>query len=151
MEKPKPDPRASIGTRLKEFEAAEAQRILGACTQCGKCYEVCPMARYSSAPAATGKDVVPGVLAVLRGERGSDAALRHEFLVYSAHWDHLGIRQEQSGDHIYNGAVDNATGISGMPNENSSTTDAVLRPMPLTCVSKASASAGVIEPRNSSE
>src|ERR1700752_5148252 len=51
MEKPKPDPRASIGTRLKEFEAEEAERILNACTRCGKCYEVCPMARYSSAPA----------------------------------------------------------------------------------------------------
>ena len=33
------------------------------------------MARYSSAPAADGKEVVPGVLAVLRGERGSEAAL----------------------------------------------------------------------------
>ena len=33
MEKPKPDPRASIGTRLKEFEAAQAERILSACTR----------------------------------------------------------------------------------------------------------------------
>jgi Fe-S oxidoreductase len=75
MEKPKPDPRTPIGVRLKEFEAAEVERILGACTQCGKCYEVCPMARYSSAPAADGKEVVPGVLAVLRGEAGSEEAL----------------------------------------------------------------------------
>ena len=50
MEKPKPDPRTSIGVRLKEFEAAEVERILAACTQCGKCYDVCPMARYSTAP-----------------------------------------------------------------------------------------------------
>ena len=75
MEKPKPDPRTPIGVRLKEFEAAEVERILGACTQCGKCYEVCPMARYSSARAADGKEVVPGVLAVLRGEAGSEEAL----------------------------------------------------------------------------
>jgi Fe-S oxidoreductase len=75
MEKPKPDPRTSIGVRLKEFEAAEVERILATCTQCGKCYDVCPMARYSTAPVADGKEVVPGVLAVLRGERGSDAAL----------------------------------------------------------------------------
>jgi ferredoxin len=75
MEKPKPDPRASIGSRLKTFEAAEVERILGACTRCGKCYEACPMKAYSAAPAADGTEVVPGVLAVLRGERGSDAAL----------------------------------------------------------------------------
>ena len=75
MEKPKPDPRTTIGARLKEFEAAHAERILGACTQCGKCYEVCPMKQYSPVPAPDGKAVVAGVLAVLRGERGSDAAL----------------------------------------------------------------------------
>ena len=33
------------------------------------------MARYSAAPEKDGKDVVPGVLAVLRGEAGSKAAL----------------------------------------------------------------------------
>jgi Zn-dependent M28 family amino/carboxypeptidase len=46
--------------------------------------------------------------------QGSDPALKHEYIVYSAHWDHLGIRRDQSGDNIYNGAVDNATGISGI-------------------------------------
>ena len=75
METPKPDPRTSIGKRLKEFEAAQVERILGACTHCGKCYEVCPMRQYSPAPAPDGKAVVAGVLAVLRGERGGDAAL----------------------------------------------------------------------------
>jgi Fe-S oxidoreductase len=75
MDKLKPVPPAAIGARLKEFEAAEVARILGACTRCGKCYEVCPMARYSRAPAADGKAVVPGVLAVLRGEAGSEEAL----------------------------------------------------------------------------
>lgn len=75
MEKPKPHPRTSIGARLKEFEAAQVERILGACTQCGKCYEVCPMKQYSPVPAPDGKAVVAGMLAVLRGERGSDAAL----------------------------------------------------------------------------
>jgi len=64
-----------IGQRLREFQASEAERILGACTQCGKCYEVCPMAQYSKAPANDGKSVVPGVLAVLRGEPGTPEAL----------------------------------------------------------------------------
>jgi Fe-S oxidoreductase len=67
--------RPVIGQRQKEFQAREVERILGACTQCGKCYEVCPMARYSKAPATDGKAVVPGVLAVLRGEQGSPEAL----------------------------------------------------------------------------
>lgn len=64
-----------IGQQLKEFEAREVERILGACTQCGKCYEACPMTGYSKAPAASGESVVPGVLAVLRGEAGTAEAL----------------------------------------------------------------------------
>jgi Zn-dependent M28 family amino/carboxypeptidase len=46
--------------------------------------------------------------------RGSDPMLKNEYIVYSAHWDHLGIRPDQPGDNIYNGAVDNATGIAGI-------------------------------------
>jgi ferredoxin len=75
MEKPAPQKRETIGVRLKEFQAAEVERILSACTRCGKCYEVCPMAQYSRAPATDGKAVVPGVLAVLRGEPGTPEAL----------------------------------------------------------------------------
>ncbi|HVZ16353.1 MAG TPA: M28 family peptidase, partial [Terriglobales bacterium] len=41
---------------------------------------------------------------------GSDEKLRNEAVVYSAHYDHLGIRPGLPGDNIYNGAVDNATG-----------------------------------------
>ena len=38
-----------------------------------------------------------------------------EVVVYSAHWDHLGIgRPDASGDSIYNGALDNATGTAGL-------------------------------------
>jgi Zn-dependent M28 family amino/carboxypeptidase len=37
----------------------------------------------------------------------------NETLIYSAHWDHLGIgKPDANGDNIYNGAVDNASGIS---------------------------------------
>ncbi len=42
---------------------------------------------------------------------GSDAKRRDEAVMYSAHYDHLGIdTSAKSGDNIYNGAVDNATG-----------------------------------------
>jgi heterodisulfide reductase subunit C len=63
-----------IGERLKAFQQSEAERILGACTSCGKCYEVCPMAQYAK-PLGEPKSVVPGVLAVLRGEQGTPEAL----------------------------------------------------------------------------
>jgi Zn-dependent M28 family amino/carboxypeptidase len=43
---------------------------------------------------------------------GSDPTLKSEVVVFSAHWDHLGIGTPVNGDNIYNGAVDNATGCA---------------------------------------
>jgi Zn-dependent M28 family amino/carboxypeptidase len=45
---------------------------------------------------------------------GSDPALKDEYVVYTAHWDHLGVGLEQNGDRIYNGAKDNAIGVAGL-------------------------------------
>jgi len=45
---------------------------------------------------------------------GSDAALKDEVVVYSAHWDHFGVGVPVKGDSIYNGAADNATGTAGL-------------------------------------
>jgi len=45
---------------------------------------------------------------------GSDPALRNECVIYTAHWDHYGIGPEVGGDKIYNGALDNATGVGGL-------------------------------------
>ena len=47
------------------------------------------------------------VLAILPG---SDRNLKDQAVIYTAHYDHLGIRPEMAGDNIYNGAADNATG-----------------------------------------
>jgi len=47
------------------------------------------------------------VLAMLPG---SDHKLKSEAVIYTAHYDHLGIRPDMPGDNIYNGANDNATG-----------------------------------------
>src|ERR1700678_3123853 len=41
---------------------------------------------------------------------GSNRNLKDEAVVYTAHYDHLGIRPDMPGDNIYNGAADNATG-----------------------------------------
>lgn len=51
------------------------------------------------------------VLALLRG---SDPGLADEYVVVTAHFDHLGIATPRNNDAIYNGALDNATGVAGM-------------------------------------
>lgn len=46
---------------------------------------------------------------------GSDRRLRNEYVLYTAHWDHLGIGEpDASGDKIYNGAYDNASGVAAV-------------------------------------
>jgi len=53
----------------------------------------------------------PNVVAILPG---SDPALKNEYVVFSAHLDHLGIGEAIKGDVIYNGALDNASGSSAL-------------------------------------
>jgi Zn-dependent M28 family amino/carboxypeptidase len=43
---------------------------------------------------------------------GSESHLKDEAVIFSAHWDHLGIGDPVNGDAIYNGAADNATGCA---------------------------------------
>ncbi|WP_240126570.1 M28 family metallopeptidase [Thermomonas alba] len=49
------------------------------------------------------------VLGLLPGREAADEAI-----VYMAHWDHLGTHDGEPGDNIYNGAVDNATGVAAL-------------------------------------
>ena len=49
------------------------------------------------------------VLAMLKGNEAAG-----ETIVYTAHWDHLGTDTRLKGDHIYNGAIDNATGVAAL-------------------------------------
>ena len=51
---------------------------------------------------------------VLGKWEGSDPKLKDEWIIYSAHWDHLGKHSELPGDQIFNGAVDNASGVAGI-------------------------------------
>jgi hypothetical protein len=53
----------------------------------------------------------PNVVGIVRG---SDSKLRNEYVVYSAHLDHLGISDPVDGDTINNGALDNASGIASI-------------------------------------
>jgi len=55
------------------------------------------------------KSLSYNVLAKVSGNKHQDEAI-----IYSAHWDHLGIGEKVQGDSIYNGAVDNATGVASL-------------------------------------
>jgi Zn-dependent M28 family amino/carboxypeptidase len=55
------------------------------------------------------KSISNNVVALLPGTDRKD-----ECIVYTAHWDHLGIGEAIDGDSIYNGAIDNATGTAGL-------------------------------------
>jgi len=45
---------------------------------------------------------------------GSDSKLKHEYIVITAHLDHLGVGRPVKGDAIYNGAMDNASGVASV-------------------------------------
>jgi Zn-dependent M28 family amino/carboxypeptidase len=45
---------------------------------------------------------------------GSDPRLKDEYVIYTAHWDHLGRDEKLQGDQIFNGALDNASGTAAL-------------------------------------
>ena len=51
---------------------------------------------------------------VLGKLEGSDPKLKDEWVVYTAHWDHLGRHLDLPGDQIFNGAIDNASGVASV-------------------------------------
>ncbi len=51
----------------------------------------------------------PNIAGLMPGKDRPD-----EYVVYMGHWDHLGVDDGTEGDRIYNGAVDNATGVAGI-------------------------------------
>jgi Zn-dependent M28 family amino/carboxypeptidase len=82
--------------------------------------------RADATIAATRAEVdsenVAGVL------RGRDPARRDEFVVVSAHLDHLGTSPTGTGDRIYNGAMDNASGVAAVLEAAARFHDAAERP-----------------------
>jgi Zn-dependent M28 family amino/carboxypeptidase len=45
---------------------------------------------------------------------GSDPQLKSQYVIYTAHWDHLGKDTSLKGDQVFNGANDNASGTAGL-------------------------------------
>lgn len=69
-------------------------------------------AKLKGSVAVTRADVASqNVVALLPG---ADPALKDEYVVFSAHLDHLGVGKPINGDAIYNGAMDNASGIASL-------------------------------------
>jgi Fe-S oxidoreductase len=61
---------------VRDYLERERQRILGACTSCGKCHEACPMTGYNAKQGdATSAQTASGVLRLLREGATDEAAL----------------------------------------------------------------------------
>jgi Zn-dependent M28 family amino/carboxypeptidase len=59
--------------------------------------------------ATTRRFTSSNVIAMLPGSKR-----KREYVLYTAHWDHLGRQSPQAGGAIFSGAVDNATGVAGL-------------------------------------
>ncbi len=81
--------------RLRGDEPLEAQRISG--------FNITINLEYQTVEELT----APNVVAILEG---SDPMLRDEYVTFSGHMDHVGVGNPVSGDSIYNGADDDASG-----------------------------------------
>jgi Peptidase family M28 len=70
-----------------------------------------PVSAHIHTVAANSVIQSPNIVAELRG---SDPALRDQYVVYTAHVDHLGICPPVDGDNVCHGAMDNASGTSSL-------------------------------------
>ncbi len=72
-----------------------------------------PLSASLQATVSTKNEQVesPNIAAVLPG---TDPKLKNEYVIYSAHLDHVGVGEPINGDKIYNGAMDNASGVASM-------------------------------------
>lgn len=88
----------------KDFDALSAQA-----SQRG--FKAVPLDAKASITldSTIGTSISSNVVGVLKGSKHPDEAI-----VYTAHWDHLGTDPSLKGHTIYNGAVDNGTGIAAM-------------------------------------
>jgi len=59
----------------------------------------------NSVRTSTSQNVIAAIPGTTRPE---------ETIIYTAHWDHLGVNPQMEGDNIFNGAADNATGTAGL-------------------------------------
>ncbi|HET7086719.1 MAG TPA: M28 family metallopeptidase [Rhizomicrobium sp.] len=70
-----------------------------------------PVRLKAEVAAARSPVTSPNIVAKLEG---SDAQLKTQYVVVSAHLDHLGVGEPINGDRIYNGAMDDASGVAAV-------------------------------------
>jgi len=99
----------AAGDALLRANGRSYEEVLRAASQRG--FKPIPLAQPASGSLrnAIRRSSSPNVIAMLPGRKRAD-----EYVVYMAHWDHLGKTLGRSGDTIFNGARDNATGTAGL-------------------------------------
>lgn len=99
----------AAGDALLKANGRSYEELLLAASQPG--FKPIPLAERAggSVRNAIRRSVSPNVVAKIKGSKRPD-----EYVVYMAHWDHLGKTLARSGDNIFNGALDNATGTAGL-------------------------------------
>ena len=105
-------PLASAGSLFST--AAHSLDELAALAKDGKSLPTFPLAisiRANTVTQVQSSYEAPNVVGILPG---SDPKLKSEYLVLSAHLDHLGVGRPVNGDSIYHGAMDNASGIASL-------------------------------------
>lgn len=96
-------------TAVELFRAAGIKDYSG--TAKNKDFQPIPMGMTASVNVKNEikRDVSKNVIGMVKGNTKPD-----EYIIYSAHWDHIGVGEPIDGDSIYNGAHDNASGTTGL-------------------------------------
>lgn len=90
--------------------AGKDSSLLATADQKGFKGELLGLKLTTSIKVATEYNMSHNVIAKITGAKHPD-----EYIIYSAHWDHLGIgKPDETGDSIYNGALDNASATAGL-------------------------------------
>ncbi|HKE05596.1 MAG TPA: M28 family metallopeptidase [Blastocatellia bacterium] len=90
----------------KDFEALKKAAL-------GKDFKPVPLNAKANFTIKTALREIASTNVIAKLE-GSDAKLKDEYLIYTAHWDHMGRDPKLQGDQIFNGAHDNASGTAGL-------------------------------------
>src|SRR5262245_4985428 len=90
----------------KDFEAMKKAAL-------GKDFKPVPLNAKANFTIKTALREVASTNVIAKLE-GSDQKLKDEYLIYTAHWDHMGRDPKLQGDQIFNGALDNASGTAGL-------------------------------------
>jgi len=107
-----PVPILGVTSEAAEAMALAAGTDLAPLMSAGRATPLDAISVTAAAPVSVSEHEPPNVVAILPG---SDPALDDEYVVYSAHFDHVGVGlPDETGDSIYNGADDDASGTAVM-------------------------------------